>query len=713
MLRSRPLTLAPARESPGVVAVYTAAELGLVPLWEIAIIPPEFAQPPLATDTVRYVGERVVAVVAESLAEALDGAELVQVEYKELPVVGDVDAAVGPDAPILFPEAGSNVCLDWTPEPGNVGGLVEANVRHVIPRVCPAPLEGHSVLAVPDAEHLTMYLSTQVPVAARRQIARTLSMSEEHIRVVVPAVGGGFGGKAAGANCDHAIVGAAAQRLGRSVRYVEDRTDNLTEMHGRGVQSEVRLRATSDGRLLELESHILCDAGAYPNVGSVEPGKTAMVACGPYRFGSARVEARSVVTNRSPTVAYRGPGRSEASIMLERTLDVLAQQLSIDPVEIRRRNLIASDQFPYATPTGLSYDSGNYQLLLDRLMEVVDYPGLRAEQARRRAADDGPLLGIGVSTIVDSTAWFARTESAAVGVNPDGTVEVKTGSAAAGQRHERVYRKVVRRLLPVPDQQIRVIEGDTAKWDLSEGSMGSRTAQLAGAAVAQATEKLVDQLRQRASEQLEAAVGDIEILPDARFAVRGVPARACSLAQLIALESEPLEISCTYQQSDATYPSAAHLSLVEVDTDTGAVTALRHVAVTDCGTVLDPPSAHGQVVGATAQAIGQALSEEAIHDRYGNPLSASFVSYGIPSACEIPQIESHFVETPSPRNPLGAKGVGEIGMIAGPVAVQNAVVDALVHLGVRHLDMPCTPEKVWAALRAGRDQELPSAPGSD
>jgi carbon-monoxide dehydrogenase large subunit len=420
-----------------------------------------------------------------------------------------------------------------------------------------------------------------------------------------------------------------------------------------------------------------------------------MMLCGPYRLETVDVHAR----RSCPHLAGRAPrpGRSEASVMLERTLDVLAADLGIDPVEIRRRNLIPADAFPYRTPTGLEYDSGDYAALLDRLVTVADYPALRREQQARRA-HGASLLGIGVSLVVDSTAWFSRDEGASVSVARDGAVVVRTGSTASGQQHHVVYEQVVRSLLPVGPGQIRVIEGDTDEWDRSAGTMGSRTGQLAGAAVLRATEEVADALREIAASRLEARLDDIVLHEGAGFGVRGVPASALTLRELVAHTSDAVEASCLYQQSGATYPSAAHLSVIEVDPATGRVRPVRHIAVTDCGRVLDLPSAHGQVVGATVQGIAQALYEEAVHSDDGTPLTTSFAEYGIPSAAEVPSIEAHFIATPAPHNPLGAKGVGEIGMIGAPVAVQNAVVDALRHLGVHHLDMPCTPAKVWAAI---------------
>ena len=690
-----------AKAFPGVVAVFCAEDLAIIPVWEIALLPEGFAQPPLARNLVRYVGEKVVAIVAESPAIAIDAAELVVIDYEPLPALTDMRDVGLDTSPVLFSDHPSNVCLQWpsdNPNPDLSGTEVVTSVSHSIPRLSCAPIEGHAIVATPQpSDRLEILVSTQVPVAAQRQIARSLQMELSDVRVVVPNVGGGFGGKAAGGVCEHVVVAAAARALGRPVCFVEDRNANLSSMQGRGVRNLVRLHATSDGRLLAIEADITADAGAYPNVGAVEPGKTRLMACGPYGIAAANITARSVVTNLPPVGAYRGPGRSEAAVMLERTLDVLADALRIDPVEIRRRNLLAADAFPYLAPTGLEYDSGNYHELLDLLVAESGYHNLRQEQLERRTTS-GQLLGVGVSFVIDSTAWFSRNEGASIRINNDGTIVVLTGSASAGQQHGNLYRSIVQRLLPVAIDQIQVVEGDTDQWSHSDGTMGSRTAQLAGTAVLRSVELLHDSLRDMAAKEFEADADDIVIYPGGSIGVRGVPSRSLTLAQLVSSSEEPLEASCLYEQAGASYPAAAHLSVVEIDVDSGKVIPIRHVAVTDCGVVLDPDSARSQVIGASAQGISQALYEEFAFDEDGNPLTNSFADYALPSAAEIPAIETHFIETPSPRNPLGAKGVGEIGMIAAPVAVQNAVIDAVRHLGVQHLDMPCTPEKVWAAI---------------
>ncbi len=691
--------------APGVAGVFTAADLPMLPIWEIQLIPEVLAQPPLATGVVRYAGERVVAVVAESLAAALDAAELVVVDYEPLEVVTDVERAVASGAPLLFPAHGSNVALEW-PRDAAIDGWFEAAAVVIrtelrIPRLSVAPMEGHAVLAVPDGDRLVVWLSTQVPHPARVQLARSLEVAPERIRVIAPHVGGGFGGKATGGVADHVVTAAAALRLGRPVQFVEDRSTNLAGMQGRGVVLRGELHARPDGRVVGLRAEELCDAGAYPTTGAVEPGKTRLMACGPYRIPAVDFTARSVMTNLAPTGAYRGPGRAEATALLERSMDALAAAIGVDPVVVRRRNLVGAGEYPYTTPTGLHYDSGDYARLLDVLLERAGYDALRAQQRARRAQADTTLLGIGVAVVVDSTAWFARRQAASVEITAAGVVEVRSATASAGQRHDVMLATLVGEVLPAGRDHIEVVEADTDHTPAGDGTMGSRSTQLAGTAARQAAEVVAERARRVAAQVLEAAVDDV-VFHDGALIVRGVPARRLSLADVASRArevGEPLAANCVFDQPDAAYPSAAHLSVVEIDRETGRVTPVRHVAVTDCGRVVDPVSAGGQVVGASVQGIAQALSERAAHAEDGTPLATSLAEYLVPSAAEVPAIETWWVSTPSPRNPLGAKGVGEIGMIAAPAAVHNAVLDALAPLGVGHLDVPCTPEAVWRALR--------------
>jgi aerobic carbon-monoxide dehydrogenase large subunit len=690
----------PAAIQPGVVAVFTASDLPTVPIHEIALVPEEFAQPALADGEVRYVGEYVAAVVAESAAVAEDAVELVDVEYDALPPVND-------------PSEAHEVALTWdAPAAADAFAAAELTVRAslTIPRVAVAPMEGRAILAVPEPDgRLTVYASTQAPHWSRVQLARSLGLPPDFLRVVTPHVGGAFGGKAVGGVAPYVVACAAARRLGRPVRFVEPRGLNLATMQGRGVSLQVALHARRNGTIAGLEIEELCDAGAYPGTGSVEPGKTQLMACGPYRVPAVGFRARSVRTDRASTGAYRGPGRAEAAAALERALDLLARELELDPAEVRRRNLLTPTELPATSASGAHYDQGDLPALLALLLDRADYARWREEQRTRRAAGAVRVLGIGLATVLDSTAWFARQETACVRVLADGRVRVFAGTASAGQLHARAYAAIVAETLPVVVDEVEVVEGDTDIVEGSAGTSGSRSLQLAGSAVRGAAVEVLEQARQRAADLLEAAVDDV-VVDGRAFVVRGVPARGITLAELAARDPRSvLDARCVFDQEDATYTRAAHLSVVEVDVETGAVTVLRHFAATDCGRVVDPPSAAGQVVGASAQGIAQAVFEVLPYDDRGNPLGTSLADYLVPAAPDLPPVEAWFRATETSRNPLGARGVGEVGMVAAPAAVHGAVLDAVAHLGVRHIDMPCTPERVWRAVRAARATERSSA----
>ena len=683
----------------GVFGVFTAADLDLVPIWEIHMIPDRFAQPPLADGVVRYVGEKVVAVVAQTLAAAIDASEAVVIEYEQHPPLADVRAALVDGAPVLFPEHGSNVALRWEADSSSyVPDASDVTVSGVMrmPRLAVAPLEGLAALVVPNGEHLTMYVSTQSPYATRVQTARSLRLPLDDIRVVTPRVGGAFGGKSLGGIAEYVVTAAVAKRLQRPVRFVEDRNSNLIGMQGRGLELSFTLHADSAGRVQHLDVEELCDAGAYAQTNSVEPGKTMMMLCGPYRLPSVRFRGLSVLTTRCPVGAYRGPGRSESTAVLERAMDLLAAKVGIDPVDVRRRNLLTPGELPTVSAGGAHYDDGDYPAVLDTLVERARYATLRDEQRQRRASNSRVLLGVGVASVLDSSAWFARSDDAWVGVTERGTVRVVAGTASAGQEHAAAFAAIVARVLPVSPGDVEVVEGDTALAGGS-GSSGSRTAQVVGSAVHLAATQVLDRARQLAADRLEAAVEDI-VCADGGFGVRGVPARLVPLAELA--EKGDLDARCSYDQPNPTYPAGAHLAAVEVDRETGEVRVRQHVAITDCGFVVDHPGAHGQVVGASAQGVAQVLFEEATYDGDANPLTSNLAEYLLPSAAEQPPFDATFISSPSAVNPLGARGVGEIGMVGAPAAVWNAVIDALSHLGVEHIDLPCTPERVWRALRA-------------
>ncbi len=684
---------------PGVGGVFTATDLGVGPLYEIFSIPEQFAQPPLAGGRVRFFGERLVAVVAETAAVAQDAAALVDVRLAPLPPVADVRRAVEADAPLLFPDHGSNVVLEWDlATPGWDAGPVTVEGNLSMPRLAVAPLEGLSALAVPRDGRLTVWASTQAPQSTRMVIANALGIAPDDVRVRTPSVGGGFGGKAIGGVADYVIAAAVALRLGRPVRCVEDRAANLSLMHGRGAHFRYALHARRDGTLTALEVDELCDAGAYPSTNAVEPGKSAMMATGPYRLPGLRFRGRSAVTNLAPCGAFRGPGRSEATAVLERAMDKLARRLGLDPVEIRRRNLLTPDELPYDTPGGARYDAADYAANLDAVVTAGGYADLRVEQQRRR--DEGRRwLGVAVVTLVDSTAWYARREEASVTVDRDGRVRVAVGTASAGQEHAIAFAAVVADVLPVAVGDVVVSEGDTDDVPAGGGTSGSRSLQLAGSAVRVASEAVLARARAVVADLLEAAVEDVVVMPGG-LGVRGVPTAFVPWAE-VAADAE-LDARCAFEQDHPTYPSSAHLATVEVDPDTGAVTPLGLVSAVACGRVVDPPGATGQVVGACAQGVAQVLFEEVSYDAAGVPLGASLAEYLMPAASELPPFEVSFEETATSLNPLGAKGVGEIGMVGAPAAVHGAVLDAIAHLGVEELQLPCTPERVWRAIHRAR-----------
>jgi carbon-monoxide dehydrogenase large subunit len=525
-------------------------------------------------------------------------------------------------------------------------------------------------------------------------LANSLGIDPETVRVRTPCVGGAFGGKAVGGVADYVVAAAVARRLGRPVRCVEDRGANLALMHGRGVHLRYALHARADGTLTALAVDELCDAGAYPSTNAVEPGKTAMMATGPYRLPGLRFRGRSAVTNLAPCGAFRGPGRSEATGLLERAMDKLARRLGADPVDLRRRNLLTPGELPHDTPGGARYDESDYVADLDGVVANGGYHALRRAQRRRTSADR--LLGVGVASVVDSTAWYARREEAMVAVERDGRVRVAVGTTSAGQKHAVALATIVADVLPVDAADVVVSEGDTDEVPSGGGTSGSRSVQLAGSAVRGACEAVLDRACHVVAGMLEAAAVDI-VVADGGFSVRGVPSAFVPWSEVAARRR--LDARCVFEQDHPTYPSGAHLAAVEVDPETGTVTPLRLVSVTACGRVVDPPGATGQVVGASAQGLAQVLFEEVGYDEAGVPRGTSLAEYLMPSAAELPAIEASFAPSAGTSvNPLRTKGVGEIGMLGAPAALHGAVLDALAPFGVDELELPCTPERVWRAI---------------
>ncbi len=701
---------APAAAMPGVAGVFTAADLDLPPL-PAGGAPAAMARPVLATGSVRFLGEAVAVVVAATRAQAVDAAEAVEVDYEPLEVVTDPRRALAADAPRLF-EGGGNLAKErrW-PEPSRAleGAEVVVRGRFVNQRVAAAPIEPNAAVAVPEPgrDGLTLYAPSQAPFWTRDTVAEVLGMDQERVRVVVPAVGGAFGARIH-TYPEQVAVAALAWRLGRPVRYVESRSETMLAMtHGRAQVQEVELAATRDGRITGLRARLLADGGAYPADATPMLSSTRYMASGVYRIAKVEVAWECVATNTTPVAAYRGAGRPEATAMIERAVDLLAARLGIDPAELRRRNLIPARAFPYTTATRARYDSGDYQGALDRVLAAAGYEELRGEQAARRQRGDVRQLGIGLSVYVEVTGF--GSEFGEVVVEPDGRITARTGVSPHGQGHETAFAQLVAATLGVGADQVGVVHSDTFAVPRGEGTMGSRSLQVGGSAVAGAATQVLEKARALAAHLLEAPAEDVAVFPGEGLGVAGAPSTALAWAELAAAAADPdrrppgmdagLAAAVDFEMEHSTFPFGAHLAVCEVDTETGLVRLLRHVAVDDSGRIHNRMLAEGQVHGGIAQGIAQALFEEVGYDENGNCLHGNLASYTMPAAADLPAFETQRTETPTPLNPLGAKGIGESGTIGSTPAVQNAVVDALAHLGVTHLDMPLTPERVWRALR--------------
>ena len=709
---------AAAASAPGVRAVFTASDLSLPAHHGFMVLNPQVRRPPLATDRVRFVGEAVALVVAESKAAAVDAAELVDVDYDPLPAVTDAEDALARGAELQFPELGTNLVGGErsAPEPDPLAAAdVVVRARMVNQRVAVMPLEGNAILADPTGEgshDLVVHVSTQMPHQFRTQLCDVFGLEPARVRVVAPHVGGAFGGKA-GLLAEHTATVGAARTLGRPVAWVETRSENLTSMpQGRGQVGYYELGLTGHGRITGLRARVVGEAGAYAGFGGVLPLRmTFLMASGVYDIPVVGYDAAAVVTNTTPMGAFRGAGRPEAAAHLERIMDIAAAELDIDPVELRRRNFHDPANFPLTTASGAAYDSGDYDLPLREALRLADYEKLRTEQARRRDRDDPVQLGIGVSVYVEVTAPGGGSEFGSVKVHPDGSATVSAGTSAHGQGHATAFAMLTSDTLGIPLDKITFVQSDTAVVPRGGGTGGSKSLQLGGSAVAAAAADVLDQARRHAAKLLEASPGDIELTADGEFGVSGVPGTTVTWLQVLGSAQEAgeeLSAGLDVGQDGATYPFGAHVSVVEVDTETGLVRPRRHIAVDDCGRVLNPLLVEGQQHGGLAQGIAQALYEEVVFDPEGQPLTSTLAQYQMPSAADLFDFEATTTETPTPLNALGAKGIGESATIGSTPAVQNAVVDALSHLGVRHIDLPCSPHKVWRAVqdaRAGRPVE--------
>jgi carbon-monoxide dehydrogenase large subunit len=724
-----------AKIAPGVVAVYTGADtdaglkpvpcLWLIPGSEIKVAPYKV----LATETVRYVGDAVAVVVAETSYQARDALELVEVDYEPLPAVIDPEQASKPGAPELHALAPGNQAFHWVVSGGDVDAAfasaeVVVRERIVQQRLIPTAMEPRSAVAqwTRATGELTLWNTTQNPHIARFACSVVTGVPEDKLRVVAPEVGGGFGSKIAQYPGDFVTV-FCAMKLNRPVKWTETRSENYqATTHGRDHIQDVEIAATRDGRITGIRAKVWAGMGAYlstaaPGIPTILHG---LMLSGPYGIPALEEHVYGVYTNATPVEAYRGAGRPEATFMLERLIDRLAHTIGIDPVEVRRRNLLPPFADGCPVVTGLIYDSGNYQGALDKALAHVDYPRLREEQARLRS--EGRYIGIGVTTYVEICGLGPSQvagavgfqgglwESAIVRFHPTGKVNVFIGASPHGQGEETTFAQIVASELGVAVDDVKVVHGDTDKTPMGWGTYGSRTTAVGGAALAVAVRKIKDKARLLAAHVLEAAADDIDYA-DGRFFVKGSADRFKTIQDIALLANVAwnlppgmeagLEATSFYDPPNFTYPFGSHIAVVEVDPETGAVRLDRYVAVDDCGPQINPMIVEGQVHGGIVQGIGQALWEEAVYDASGQLMTGSLLDYAVPRADVLPDIETLSTVTPSPHHPLGVKGIGEAGTIASTVAVYNAVIDALVPFQVESIQMPLTPERVWTAIRKG------------
>ncbi len=707
---------------PGVVAVITGRDLpelcGPMPVASAGEGGGDSQMSPrtryaLSIDRVRYVGEPVAAVIATSEAIAIDALEAVEVDWEPLPAVADMLDAIADGAPQLFADAPGNI-ESRRERKGSDPDAAFANAHKIVrrrmynQRLIGFPLEGRAVAVAPEAasDGLTVWTSTQTPHAIRAELAKLMGMVESQIRVIAPDVGGGFGVKI-GVYAEEVLLAVLVKKFRVPLRWVEQRMEHmLATTHGRAQIVDMEAAIAADGTITGLRMRLLGDLGAYP-LAPFLARTTMSMAIGVYNIPNVDLAVQAVFTNTTPVAAYRGAGRPEATYYLERLIDLVAVEMNMDPADIRRKNFIPPDAFPYKTATGLTYDSGDYDAALTKALELADYPALRTEQARRRAAG-GPLLGIGLACYVEMCG-FGPYESAQIRVEPGGSVTISTGISPHGQGTGTTFAQIVADKLGVDFEQVVVRYSDTAVTPMGRGTMGSRSLAVGGSALLRAADKVQEKARKIAAHLLEANPNDVE-LHEGKYQVRGAPQSSVSLARIAAQAFSArlppdidagLEASEFFRPPGLIYPFGAHLAVVEVDPETGDVRVLNYYSVDDCGPRLSPVIVAGQVHGGLAQGIAQALLEEAVYDQGGQLLSGSLMDYALPRAEFFPRFTLGQTETPTPLNPLGVKGIGEAATVGSTPAIVNAVMDALGHLGVLHIDMPLRPEKIWRAVQGG------------
>jgi len=729
------IDVSPARQRDGVIAAFSGADLadqwGSLPTaWTVSedLVTPDHL--PLATDEVRYVGDGVAVVVAEERYQAADALEAIEIDYEPLPVVLDMPAALADGAPLVHADKGTNRCFTYSLTSGDYeAAKARADVvikrSYINQRLIPNAMEPRAVVAAaqPATGEVTVWSATQVPHFVRVFLALVAGIPEQKIRVIAPDVGGGFGSKL-DVYAEEIILPVLARKLGRPVKWNETRSENYqATIHGRDLIQDVEIAATRDGKALGLAVDLTADMGAYlqlltPSI----PLLGRYMYPGIYKFEAHTFNCTGVFTNKTPTDAYRGAGRPEATFVIERIMDELAAELDMDPIELRRRNWIQHAALPYTTVAGLRSGSGNYEAATERALQLLGYDELRAEQRERRERNDTVQIGIGTSTYTEMcglapSRWLGEVgyvaggwEAAAVRMLPTGRVEVVTGTSPHGQGHVTTFAQIAADALGVPFEDIDVIHGDTATAPAGLDTYGSRSLAVGGIAVLRAAEKVVDKARLLAGHLMEADPADIEFAGGS-FRVRGTPGAEKSIQELafaaftahnLPVGFEPLLAGDSVVDPDTfSFPHGTHLCAVEVDTETGQTKIRTYVAVDDVGKVVNPLIVEGQVHGGVAQGIAQALFEEAVYDAAGNLVTGSMVDYLVPAPPDLPTLVTDRTETPATTNPLGVKGVGEAGTIASTPAVVNAVVDALRPFGVTDVRMPCTPERVWRAIRAG------------
>jgi carbon-monoxide dehydrogenase large subunit len=726
--RVKDVNVDPALAHAGVVAAWSGTDLA--DEWQASLpcawLPTEDTNAPehkpLAVDKVRHAGDAVAVIAAESRGAAEDAAELVEVEYEPLPAVVDPEAAIADGAPLVHEEFGTNRCYTWKLEAGEVDRLFAAadvivSGRYRQNRLIPNAIEPRAVFVtpIPAAGEYTMWSTTQVPHIARVTLSGVTGIPETKLRVIAPDVGGGFGSKL-NVYAEEALALAVARRLGRAVKWTEARSEGyLATIHGREQIQEIELAATSEGKITAVRVRLLVPMGAYLQL--VTPGIPllgAWIFGGAYDVEGYSFECTGVFTNTVPTDAYRGAGRPEATYAIERAVDALARSLGKDPVEVRRLNFIR--EFPATLASGLTIDSGDYEASLDVALEQSGYDQVRAEQRARRERGDPKRLGIGLSTYIEMCGLAPSNvlgairygaggwDTATIRCLPTGTVQVLTGTSPHGQSHETTWAQIVADQLGYDVSEIEVLHGDTSVVPLGMDTYGSRSLAVGGVALYHAAERIVEKAKRIGAHLMEVDVSEVEHMrgtfsgPESSMTLKELAFAAWTAHKLPEGMEPGLEATYVYDPPNFSWPAGAHVAIVDVDTETGAVELLRYVAVDDVGVAINPAIVDGQVQGGIAQGVAQALYEEAVYDDEGNLLTGNMTTYLVPSAAEFPRWELHRTETPSPTNPLGVKGVGETGSIAAPAAVMNAVIDALAADGVTDIPMPATPERVWRAL---------------